>query len=64
MLSKQHVIKRRMFMKENDNKAKENKKRSFFARLFDKLDKKMEEKAKSSPCCCKPSDKGGNSCCS
>jgi len=44
--------------------VKEGKKKSFFARLFDKLDKKMEEKAKSSPCCCKPSDKGDGSCCS
>ena len=56
-------IKRRRFMENNSNKAKENKKKSFFARLFDRLDKKMEEKAKSQPCC-KPSDKGGNSCCS
>lgn len=50
-------------MENNSNKAKENKKKSFFARLFDRLDKKMEKKAKSQPCC-KPSDKGGNSCCS
>ena len=51
-------------MDNNDNKAKENKKKSFFGRLFDKLDKKLEEKAKSQPCCSKPSDKGGKSCCS
>lgn len=51
-------------MANNENNAKEPKKKSFFARLFDKLDKKMKEKAKSNPCCCKPSDKGGGSCCS
>jgi len=40
--------------------------RQLFSRLFAKLDKKMEEKAKSQPCCCKPTgkDKGKNSCCS
>lgn len=51
-------------MKNNDNKSKDDRKKSFFARLLDKLDKKMEEKAKSLPCCPKPLDKGGNSCCS
>lgn len=51
-------------MKGNTNKEKENKKKSFFAGLFEKLDKKMEEKAKSKPCCCKPTDKENNSCCS
>ena len=51
-------------MESNDNKVKEGKKKSFFARLFDKLDKKMKEKAKSESCCCKPSDKGDSSCCS
>ncbi len=51
-------------MANNESNVKDGKKKSFFARLFDKLDKKMEEKAKSSPCCCKPSDKGDGSCCS
>jgi len=51
-------------MANNESNAKEGKKKSFFARLFDKLDKKMEEKAKSGTCCCKPSDKGDGSCCS
>ena len=44
----------------------DNKKlgKGFFAKLFDKLDKKMEEKAKSSPCCCKGgSQEGKKSCC-
>ena len=51
-------------MVNNENNVKEVKKKSFFARLFDKLDKKMEEKSKSGSCCCKPSDKGDSSCCS
>ncbi|MBU1913209.1 MAG: hypothetical protein KKB22_06745 [Candidatus Omnitrophica bacterium] len=46
------------------DKVEEKKtKKGFFSRMFEKLDKKMEEKAKSGPCC-KPSDKGGGSCCS
>lgn len=41
---------------------KENKKKGFFSSLIEKLDKKMEEKSKKSPCC--GSDKGkGSSCC-
>lgn len=51
-------------MADNKNNAKETKKKSFFARMFEKLDKKMEEKAKSGSCCCKPSDKKDGSCCS
>ena len=48
-----------------ENKPEEKKtKKGFFARMFEKLDKKMEEKAKSGSCCCKPSDKGDGSCCS
>jgi len=42
----------------------EIRKKSFFAKVFEKLDKKMEEKAKSKTCCCKASDKESNSCCS
>lgn len=38
--------------------------KGFFSRLFDKLDRKMEEKSKSSSCCCKSSDKADKSCCS
>lgn len=51
-------------MKEKVDNGKDAKKESFFAGLFRKLDKKMEEKARSQPCCCKPSDKKGDSCCS
>jgi len=48
-----------------EGKQEERKsKKGFFSRMFDKLDKKMEEKAKSSPCCCKPTDKGNKTCCS
>lgn len=37
--------------------------KNFLKKLTEKLDKKMKEKAKAS-CCCKPSDKDKNSCCS
>jgi len=47
-----------------DKPEEKKTKKGFFSRMFEKLDKKMEEKAKSKSCCCKPSDKGGNSCCS
>ena len=52
-------------MEEEAEKYWEGKKakKGFFSGMFEKLDKKMEEKAKSGPCC-KSSDKGGNSCCS
>jgi hypothetical protein len=47
------------------DKIEEKKtKKGFFSRMFEKLDRKMEEKAKSQPCCPKPTDKGGGSCCS
>jgi|GEM_PF-2010143 len=35
-----------------------------FAQLLDKIDKKMEDKAKSGPCCCKPPEGKNKSCCS
>lgn len=41
-----------------------SKAKQLFSRLFEKLDKKMEEKAKSQPCCCKPAGKEKDSCCS
>jgi hypothetical protein len=43
---------------------KTNKVKQFFSQLLNKVDKKMEEKAKSRPCCCKPVDKESGSCCS
>lgn len=45
------------------NLKKENKTKGFFARLAEKIDRKMEERAKKSPCSCSPKDKN-NSCCS
>ncbi|MFH0984736.1 MAG: hypothetical protein V1882_04295 [Candidatus Omnitrophota bacterium] len=51
---------------ENTNSKKE-KKKGFFAKLFEKIDKKLEDKAKKSGCCCAPSkdkkDSDGDSCC-
>ena len=41
-----------------------SKVRQLFSSFFEKLDKKMEEKAKSQDCCCKSAGKGKNSCCS
>ena len=38
------------------------KKKGFLARLAEKLDRKMEEKAKETPCCGKKPAKG-KSCC-
>jgi hypothetical protein len=51
-------------IKMKDKLEEKKTKKGFFSRMFEKLDKKMEEKAKSQPCCSKPSDKGGGSCCS
>lgn len=41
-----------------------NKVKQLFSRLWEKLDKKIEEKAKSKPCCCGSDGKEKNSCCS
>jgi hypothetical protein len=49
-------------MKPDNKKGKTNK--GFFAKLFDKLDKKMEEKSKLPSCCCCQDNKDKNSCCS
>jgi len=38
--------------------------KKFFAQLFDKLDQRMEAKAKSKSCCCKPGERKDKSCCS
>ena len=51
-------------MGENANTEKTGKKKSFFGRLFEKLDKTMQEKAKSKGCCCGPAEKKNDSCCS
>jgi len=52
----------RMIQKTEGKKV--NKIKQLFLRLLEKLDRKMEEKAKSQDCCCKPTGKGKNSCCS
>jgi hypothetical protein len=51
-------------MADKANNEKEAKKKGFFGKFFEKLDKKIEEKANASPCCCKPKDKDDRSCCS
>lgn len=51
-------------MNNNDTNQTKEKKKGFFGGLFEKLDKRMKEKALNSPCCCKPADKDKNSCCS
>ncbi|MFA5275663.1 MAG: hypothetical protein WC417_02080 [Candidatus Omnitrophota bacterium] len=51
-------------MNKNNEIKKTGKIRVFFGKLFEKLDKEMQEKANAKPCCCKPSDKAKNSCCS
>jgi hypothetical protein len=42
----------------------EKDKKGFFARLIAKLDKKMQEKAKSQSCCCSENKSEKKSCCS
>ena len=49
-------------MKERSEEKKVKK--GFFSRMFDKLDKKMEEKAKEGKCCSGSGDGKGKSCCS
>ena len=48
-----------------DNKDNsQNKKKGFFGKMIEKLDKKMEDKAKKSSCCGEGSDQGkGSPCC-
>ncbi len=40
------------------------KKKGFMSKLIEKLDKKMEAKAKAKPCCDNKEKKKGKSCCS
>jgi len=47
-----------------DKDGRKQAKKGFFAKIIDKLDKKMQEKAKSGPCCSGRNNKGKNSCCS
>jgi len=47
---------------EKEEKAPEKNKKGIFGRLMEKLDKKLEEKSKKTPCCGPNKDKG-SSCC-
>jgi hypothetical protein len=47
---------------EKENNQKE-KKKGFFAKLFETLDKKLADKAKKSGSCCGSKNDGGDSCC-
>ena len=49
-------------MKEKD--AQQQIKKGFFARIIDKLDKRMQEKAKVKSCCGGENKPGKKSCCS
>ena len=40
------------------------KKKGFLGKLIEKLDKKMEEKAKAKPCCDNKEKNKGKACCS
>ena len=42
---------------------KPEKKKNFFGRLIEKLDKKIEERAKEKPCCDNKDKDKGKSCC-
>ncbi len=48
----------------DNSKNEKPKNKSFFSRMFEKLDKKIEEKSKAASCCSNKSDKGQNKCCS
>lgn len=49
-------------MNQTTQKQEPEKKKGFFARLFERLDKKLEEKAKDSGCCSSNKPKGGSCC--
>jgi len=50
-------------MENNRETRKKNKLQLFFSRLAEKIDKKMEEKAKENPCCCNRDKSKDNQCC-
>jgi len=51
-------------MDKQDQDSTKDRKKGFFAGLIEKLDKKMEEKAKKQGSCCSGNKKGdGSSCC-
>ncbi len=50
-------------MEEKANNKKSGKVKTFFKGLVEKMDKKMQEKAKKSACCCNNKKTGDKSCC-
>lgn len=52
-------------MNQENSSKKENKIRAFFASLYRRWDRKMEEAAKARPCCCsKQESRDDQACCS
>lgn len=50
-------------MEEKKSNQSPKEKKGFFSRLIEKLDKKMEEKARKSPCCLPQEKKDNKPCC-
>lgn len=50
-------------MDKNEGVKKTGKVKNFFKGLAEKLDKKMEEKAKKPSCCCGPRSSNDSPCC-
>jgi hypothetical protein len=50
-------------MEQKSEEKKESKGKGFFGRLFKSWDKKLEEKAKQSKCCCSGGNDKDKSCC-
>jgi len=50
-------------MDQKNEEKKESKAKGFFGRLFDKVDKKLEEKAKKNSCSCCGDKPEKKSCC-
>ena len=50
-------------MDRKSEEKKEIKSKGFFGRFFESLDKKLEEKAKQSKCCCNSGNDKDKSCC-
>ncbi|MBI4845150.1 MAG: hypothetical protein HY810_01530 [Candidatus Omnitrophica bacterium] len=50
-------------MDNEKNGKKADKKKGFFAKIMDKLDKKLEEKAKGAGCCGNSDKNKGKPCC-
>ncbi|MFC1855465.1 hypothetical protein ACFL2A_02835 [Thermodesulfobacteriota bacterium] len=48
---------------EKSEKKEKREKKGFISKIVDKLDKKLEDKAKKASCCDRKDKKGGSSCC-